>query len=288
MKGLFVVLGACLVLLGLNSLYIVDQREQVLVMQFGESVDVVKEPGLHFKVPVFQNLVRYDSRLLDHNAKPTEVIDNAQKPLVIDAFVKYFISDPRKFYVSVNNEVVARQRLNTFLDSSLRQVMGEVPLSTLLTGQRAEVMKTISDDVKAKAADLGMKVVDVRIMRADFPVENSNRIYERMKTEREREAKEFRAQGAEEAQRITSRAEKERSIILAEAEKTSQITRGEGEAISTKIFADAFGQDESFFDFYRSMQAYKETLSDQDTTMVLSPDSDFLKYFGNIGGSNKR
>jgi len=271
-----------------NAAFIVDQREQVLVLEFGKSVgDPVTTPGLHWKVPFVQTLVRYDNRILDLNAQPTEVIDSDKKPLRVDAFIKYHISNPLKFYQAVQTESRANQRLNTFLDSSLREIMGGVPIRTLLTDKRVEVMERIREDMVENAKSLGVEVVDVRIMRADFPQDNTNRIYENMTNERLKEAKELRAKGAEKAQQIMAEAEKQRTILLAEAEKESQIIRGEGDAEASRIFASAFGRDPEFYDFYRSMEVYRRTVGKDDTTMVLSPSSEFMRFFGNIDGATK-
>jgi membrane protease subunit HflC len=275
-----------------NTVYVVDQTEQALILQFGKPVRVVDEPGLRFKTPFIQNVEFYDKRLLDFDADPKEVIAADQKRLNVDAFVRYRIVDPLRFKQTVGNELTMRSRLNSILESSLREVLGSVPLSAVLSEKRAEIMAEIRDLVNmqarssqaageksATAGGFGIEVVDVRIMRADLPTANSESIYKRMQTEREREAKEFRAKGAEDAQKIRSQADKERTIILAEAKKKAEITRGEGESQSTKIFAEAFGQDQEFFGFYRSMQAYRRSLDGNDTTMVLSPDSEFLRYF---------
>ncbi len=285
--GLFITAGVIALMLLLSAVYIVDQREQALVLQFGEPVAVVKDAGLHFKIPFIQNVERFDKRILDLNARPREVIGSDKERLIVDAFVKFRIKDPLKFYQSVQTQRRGLERLDTFLESSLRQVLGSVQLSTLLTGERGVVMQEIRDDVGVKAEKLGLKVVDVRIMRADLPEKNSQAIYRRMQTEREREAKELRAQGDEESQRIRSRADRERVIILAEAKKQAEEIRGAGEAEATKIFADSFSKDSEFYAFYRSMNAYRETLTEGDTNMILSPDSDFMRFFGDIYGKKR-
>lgn len=275
-----------------NSAFVVSQTNQALVLQFGKPERVVKEAGLNFKIPFFQNVEYFDKRLLDFNAASKEVIAADQKRLIVDAFVRYRITDPLRFKQTVGNEMTMRSRLNSILESSLRQVLGSVPLATVLSEKRSEIMDNIRNLVNLQAigkkveggADnltqggFGIEVVDVRIKRADLPPANSEGIYKRMQTEREREAKEFRAKGAEDAQKIRSQADKERTIILAEAKKKAEITRGEGDGKATKIFADSFGRDEDFFQFYRSMQAYKKTLNKKDTTMIMSPDNEFLKF----------
>lgn len=284
MKILLSIIGVAVILL-LGSVFTVKEVEQALVLRFGEPVAVVKEPGLHFKRPfLFETIRKFDDRILDLNADPKELIASDQKRLIVDAFAKYRIVDPLKFYQTVRDEHGIRTRLNSILDSRLREVLGGVPLSTLLTGERAVIMEKIQKNVNSESIDFGVDVVDVRIMRADLPEKNSQAIFQRMQTEREREAKEFRAQGAEEAQRITSRADKDRTVILAEARKKAQILKGEGDAEATRIFAEAFGKDVDFFSFYRSLQAYNGTLDKENTSMVLSPDSEFLKYFNAAEG----
>jgi membrane protease subunit HflC len=268
---------AALIILS-NSIFIVDQTKQALVFQFGEVVRSESNPGMHIKVPFMQDVVYFDKRILNLAAEEKEVIAKDQKRLIVNAFGKYRITDPLKFYQTVRDENGIKSRLNSVLDSSLRQIIGEVPLSTLLTDQRAVLMKRIQQLVNNQAAGFGTTVIDVRIMRADLPKENSESIFKRMQTDREKEAKEFRAEGSEEAQRIKSRADRESKVILAEAQKKAQIVRGEGDAIANKIFASSFNKDPEFFAFYRSMQAYKNSLNSKDTTLILSPNSEFLKF----------
>lgn len=296
-----VVIAASLFVL-LNSVFVVSQTEQALVLEFGKPVRAVKEAGLNFKTPFIQNVEYFDNRLLEFDAQSNEVIAADQKRLIVDAFVRYRITDPLRFKQAVGNEATMRSRLNSILESSLRQVLGSVPLSAVLSEKRAEIMADIRNLVNAQAmgakveggADnvtkggFGIEVVDVRIKRADLPPANSEGIYKRMQTEREREAKEFRAKGSEDAQKIRSQADKERTIIIAEAKKKAEITRGEGDGTATKIFADSFGKDQDFFQFYRSMQAYKKTLNQKDTTMMMSPDSEFLKFMEKGGDSIPR
>ena len=260
----------------------VHQTEQVLVLQFGKPVRVVTEPGLEFKIPFVQQVERLDNRILGLDAPAEEIIASDQQRLVVDSFVRYRITDPLAFFQAVGNERVVRQRLNAILVSSLRRVLGEVPLSVVLTGERAELMLAIRKQVNSEAVRLGIEVVDVRIKRADLPEANSQAIYARMNSEREREAREFRARGAEIGLRIRARADRERVVLLAEAAREAQITRGEGDAEKNKVFAEAYGRDPEFFAFYRSMLAYTEALGQDDTTMVLSPDGEFFRYFGSI------
>ena len=263
-----------------SATFQVHQTEQVLVLQFGKPVRVVTLPGLEFKIPFVQQVERLDNRNLGLDAAAEEVIAADQKRLVVDSFVRYRIVDALQFFQAVGNERVVRNRLNAILVSSLRRVLGEVPLSVVLTGERAALMIAIRDQVNAEARDFGVEVVDVRIKRADLPDANSQAIYARMNTEREREAREFRARGAEIGLRIRARADRERTVLLAEAQRDSQVIRGEGDGTKNKVFAEAYGQDPEFFNFYRSMLAYTAALGQDDTTMVLSPNSEFFRYFG--------
>lgn len=286
-RGVLTVLGIVVLVIGIlafSTVFTVHQTEQALVLQFGDPKRVLTEPGLKFKVPFVENVVSFDRRILAFDAPVEEIIASDQKRLVVDAFARFRIVDPLLFYQTVGNEAVARSRLGAILNSSLRRVFGEVPLANVMTGERAELMVEISALVNQQALAFGMNVIDVRVKRADLPEANSQAIYERMRTEREREAREFRAQGAEIAQRIRSRADREKTVLLADADKQSQILRGEGDGERNRIFAEAFSQDPEFFAFYRSMQAYREALADDQTTMVLSPDSEFFRFFGDLLG----
>ncbi len=260
-----------------DSVFVVDQTEQALVLQFGEPVREIHDPGLHFKIPFTQNVVTYDRRVLDYEPPAEEVIAQDQKRLVVDSFALYRIVDSLQFYRSAGTEENVKLRLGATISGSLRRILGGEVLAKLLSPERANIMAAIRDDVAAQVKSFGIEVIDVRIRRADLPAENSEAIYKRMKSERDREAKEFRAQGAEQAQGITARADKEVSVIRADANKQSQIIKGQGDAESIRISAEAFGQDPEFFAFYRSLQAYQAALG-PGTTMVLSPDSDFFRY----------
>ena len=264
------------------SIFIVKEINQAIVLQFGDPKRILMKPGLNFKIPFIQNVVFLDKRILNLDAPPAEVIASDQKRLIVDAFARFKIVDPLKFYISVGNERVARSRLSTIINSRIRSVLGTQRLQTLLSEERTKQMALIQEGVNTEAAKFGIQIVDVRIKRADLPPANSDAIYRRMQTEREREAKEFRAKGAEMAITITSTADKEVTVILADAEKQSQILKGEGDGQRNKIFADAFGQDPEFFAFYRAMQAYETALIGGETSLILSPDSEFFKFFGNI------
>tara|TARA_B100001248_G_scaffold78014_1_gene56274 strand:+ start:223 stop:1092 length:870 start_codon:yes stop_codon:yes gene_type:complete len=269
------------------SIFIVKEINQAIVLQFGDPKRILMKPGLNFKVPFIQNVVFLDKRILNLDAPPAEVIASDQKRLIVDAFARFKIVDPLKFYISVGNERVARSRLSTIINSRIRSVLGTQRLQTLLSEERTKQMSLIQEGVNTEAAKFGIEIVDVRIKRADLPPANSDAIYRRMQTEREREAKEFRAKGAEMAITITSTADKEVTVILADAEKQSQILKGEGDGQRNKIFADAFGQDPQFFAFYRAMQAYETALIGGETSLILSPDSEFFKFFGNINSNSQ-
>ena len=264
------------------SIFIVKEVNQSIVLQFGDPKRIITSPGLNFKIPFIQNVVFLDKRILNLDAPPEEVIASDQKRLIVDAFARFQIVDPLKFYISVGNERVARSRLSTIINSRIRSVLGTQRLQTLLSVDRTKQMSLIQEGVNNEAEKFGIKIVDVRIKRADLPQANSNAIFARMQTEREREAKEFRAKGAEMAVTITSTADKKVTVILADAEKKSEIMKGEGDGQRNKIFADAFGQDPEFFAFYRAMQAYEKALIGGETSLILSPDSEFFKFFGNI------
>jgi len=270
-----------------QAAFVVKEIDQAIVLQFGNPKKIITEAGLKFKLPFIQNVVFIDKRILNLDNAPEEVIAADQKRLIVDAFARFQIVDPLKFYISVGNERVARSRLSTIINSRIRGVLGTQELSTLLSKERAKQMAIIQNDVNEEAKSFGIKIVDVRIKRADLPQANSEAIYKRMQTERQREAKEFRAEGAEIAAKITSTADKDVTVLLANANKQSQIFKGEGDGQRNKIFADAYGKDPEFFGFYRAMQAYETALIGGDTSLILSPDSDFFKFFGKAGITKK-
>ena len=265
------------------SLFTVKEINQAIVLQFGDPKKIITTAGLQFKLPFIQNVVFLDRRILSLDPPPAEVIASDQKRLIVDAYARFKIIDPLKFYISVGDERVARSRLATIINSRIRSVLGKQSLATLLSEERSTQMSIIQEGVNVEAEKFGITIIDVRIKRADLPQANSEAIYKRMQTEREREAKEFRARGAEMAVTITSTADRKVTVILANAQKQSEIMKGEGDGIRNKIFADAYGRDPDFFSFYRAMQAYETALIGGDTTLILSPDSDFFKFFGNSG-----
>ena len=267
-----------------SAFFIVKETHQAIVLQLGEPKKVYKDAGLYFKIPLIQNVHFLDKRVIDIDAPAEEVIALDQKRIIVDAYAKFIIKDPLKFYISVGNERIAQSRLASIINAKIRGVLGKENLVNLISTNRNKLMSQITKDVAEEAKDFGIDVIDVRIKRADLPSANSEAIFKRMQTERTREAKEFRAQGFEVGQTIKSIADKEVAIILADARKTAQITRGEGDGLRNKIFADAFGRDPEFFSFYRAMQSYEKSLiSGSETSLVLSPDSEFFRYFGESG-----
>ena len=285
-KKIFLPIILIFLLIFFSALFIVRQTEQALVLQFGDPIRVIKEPGLKIKIPLIQNAIFYDTRVLDFDAEVEEVILSDQKRLLVDAFIRYQIVDPLKFYQTVSNEAGFKARVGGILSGCLRRVFGSDPLEFVLSQDRFELMEKIQEGIDVETINFGVKMVDVRIKRADLPKANSEAIFARMRAEREKEARQFRAEGSEESQRIKSKAEKEKAVILANANKESQTIRGEGDGESVRIYAETFKKDEDFFSFYRSMEAYKKAFKDGDDepTLILSPDSDFFKYFDSKSG----
>ena len=287
-RRLLIVIAVLLVVAGvlaMSALFIVDQTEQALVLQFGQPRRVIRDPGLQIKRPFLEDVILYDNRLLDFEPPPEEVIVSDQKRLVVDTYTRYRITDPLLFYQTVNSEAAVRARLNAMVSGSLRRVLGNVTLSALLSDQRPAIMHQIRDEVAAQGKGFGIDVVDVRIRRADLPEENSQAIYARMVSERQQQAAQYRGEGAEAAQTVRANADRERTVILAEAQRDAQKVRGDGDAQSIRVYADAFGQDKEFFAFYRSMQAYRDALTGHGTSFVLTPDTGFFRFFENSGGA---
>jgi membrane protease subunit HflC len=288
MKKRFVILLSFIVVLTVlayNSLFFVEQRIQVLILQFGEPIRVIKEPGLNFKIPLAQNIVKFDKRILLFDNSAEEIIAADKKRLIVDAFVRYKIIDPLKFYQTVRFEAALNNRLGSVVNNSLRAVLGKVPLEAVISDRRELLMQEVSELVSQRATQFGISIEEVRIKKADLPSENSEAIYRRMQTERQQEAAQIRAVGNEKARFITAESEKQKTVLLAEAQRDSDILRGEGDAEKNKILGKAFNQDPDFFAFYRAMQAYSKALTEGDTTMVLSPKSDFFEFFGNAEGN---
>ncbi len=267
-----------------QSAFIVPETEQALVLQFGDPVAKYTVPGLKLKIPFVQDVMIFDKRVLDVDSSPEEVILADQKRLVVDTFVRYKINDMLQFYKSLETEDQASTRLDNIINSTLRGVLGNATLADVLSAKRDVLMAAVKEQVEKSVAGYGIEIVDIRIGRADLPKQTSEAIYARMRTERQREAAQFRAQGQQEAQGIRSKADKERTVLLAEAEKQAQISRGEGDAEASKIYATAYNHDPSFYAFYRTMEAYRDSLSGDATTLVLSPDNEFLRYFRDQSG----
>jgi membrane protease subunit HflC len=274
-----IIVGALAVALS-TSLFIVPQTQQALVLQFGEIRRTVRDPGLQVKLP-WQSVMFYDKRLVDLDPPVQSVILADQKRLDVDAYARFRIIDPRLFNQRVRDEANARTRLAPIVNSSMRRVLGNATLANVLSADRDRIMADIQKEVNEAARDFGIEIVDVRLRRADLPQQTSEAIFNRMRSEREREAKEARAQGEEERQRIQSRADRDRAVLLAEAQREAQTIRGEGDGLAVKIYADAFGRDPNFFAFYRSMQAYRDSMTGPDTTMVLSPEMSFFRFMNN-------
>jgi membrane protease subunit HflC len=273
-----------IIIIGYSSVFTVAQTEQVLVVRLGEPVRVVTEPGLNFKAPFIDSVISIDKRILDLENPSQEVIASDQKRLVVDAFARYRIKNALRFYQSIGSIQAANVQLTTLLNASLRRVLGEVTFITVVRDEREALMARIRDQLDKEADGYGIQVVDVRIRRADLPEQNSQAVYQRMQTERQREAAEFRAQGGQKAQEIRSKADREATVIIAEANSTAEQTRGAGDAERNRLFAEAYGKDPDFFAFYRSMTAYENGLKSSDTRFLLQPNSEFFRFFANPAG----
>lgn len=263
-----------------SAVFTVNETQQALVLQFGEVRQQINKPGLAFKIPLIQESRFFDKRILNVDPPSEEVLLSDQKRLVVDAFARYRITDMLKFFQALKNEQMADGRLQNIINANLRNTLGKAPLTDVLSEKRASLMAEIQRAVNHDAERFGIQVVNVRIVRADLPAQTSEAIYARMRSEREQEAKQARAEGAEKAQKITADADKERRVMLADAERQAQVKRGEGDKAAITTYSAAFGRDPKFYAFYRSMQAYKNALADPETTLVLTPDNDFFRFFG--------
>jgi membrane protease subunit HflC len=282
--GVALVLAVVIAIVGYSSIFTVYQTRQALVIRLGQPIRIVNEAGLHFKLPFIDNVIYVDKRILDLENPAQEIIASDQKRLVVDAFARYQITDPLRFYQAVGSVQVANAQLSQLLNSALRRVLGESSFQTLVRDDRSALMGRIREQLDREAERYGINVVDVRIRRADLPEQNSQAVYQRMQTERQREAAEFRAQGSQRGQEIRSRADRDVTVLIADATSKAEQIRGEGDATRNRIFAEAFSRDADFFSFYRSMQAYEAGLKHNDTRMVLKPDSDFFRYFTDPSG----
>ena len=285
--GVLAVLAAAALILVYGSIFTVTPTRQALVLRLGNPQQPRTEPGLNFKMPLIDNVVYIDKRILDLEAPAQEVIASDQKRLVVDAFARYRIKDPLRYYQTLGSAAAANSQLAILVNSALRRVLGEVTFTHVVRDQRSDLMARIRELVDKEAGAYGIEIVDVRIRRADLPEANSQAVYQRMQTERQREAAEFRAQGSQRAQEIRSRADREVTVLIADAQSKSEQIRGEGDGSRNKIFADAFSRDPDFFGFYRSMQAYETGLKPNDTRLLLRPDTSFFKYFSDPAGQQK-
>jgi membrane protease subunit HflC len=267
-----------------GALFTVYQTRQALVVRLGQPVRVVTEPGLHSKIPLIDSVISIDKRILDLENPAQEVIASDQKRLVVDAFARYRIKEPLKFYQTVGTVDGANLQLSTLLNSALRRVLGEATLTQVVRDQREHLMAKVREQLDTEAQAFGIAVVDVRIRRADLPEQNSQAVYQRMQTERQQEAAQLRAQGTQRAQEIRAKADREVTVLLADAQSKGEQTRGEGDGERNRIFAEAYGKDPDFFSFYRSMQAYEAGMRPNDTRMLLKPDSEFFRYFVDPSG----
>jgi membrane protease subunit HflC len=279
--GVVAVIIAAALIVAYSSVFTVYQTQQALVLRLGNPQAPITEPGLHFKAPFIDTVIYIDKRILDLEAPAQEVIASDQKRLVVDAFARYRIDKPLRFYQTLGSIRGANSQLAILLNSALRRVLGEVTFTHVVRDQRAELMSRIQQLVDQEAKSYGIEVVDVRIRRADLPEQNSLAVYKRMQTERQREAAEFRAQGNQRGQEIRARADREVTVLVAEANSKAEQIRGEGDATRNQIFAKAYTQDPDFFAFYRSMQAYENGLKADDTRLLLKPDTNFFRFFNN-------
>jgi membrane protease subunit HflC len=282
--GILAALVLVALVVGYSSLFTVYQTRQALVVRLGDPIRIVTEPGLNFKIPFLDSVIYVDKRILDLENPSQEVIASDQKRLVVDAFARYRINNALKFYQTVGSVEGANSRLSTLLNSALRRVLGEATLTHVVRDERAQLMARVREQLESEAQAFGISVVDVRIRRADLPEQNSLAVYQRMQTERQREAAEFRAQGSQRSQETRAKADRDVTVLIAEATSKGEQIRGEGDAERNRIYADAYGRDQDFFSFYRSMQAYENGLKANDTRLLLKPDSEFFRFFANPSG----
>jgi membrane protease subunit HflC len=286
--GIVAAVVVVLLIVAYSSMFTVYQTRQALVVRLGQPVRVITTPGLNVKVPIIDSVIYIDNRILDLENPAQEIIASDQKRLVVDAFARYRIRDPLRFYQVVNTVERANGQLSTLMNSALRRVLGEATLTHVVRDDRAQLMSRVREQLDRDAQAFGIQVVDVRIRRADLPEQNSQAVYQRMQTERQREAAEFRAQGSQKSQEIRARADRDVTVLVADATSKSEQLRGDGDAERNRIFAEAYNKDTDFFAFYRSMQAYETGLRPNDTRLVLKPDSDFFRYFNDPSGKGGR
>ncbi|HEY4921577.1 MAG TPA: protease modulator HflC [Xanthobacteraceae bacterium] len=282
--GVAIVLALVVLITGYSSLFTVYQTRQALVVRLGNPLRVETLPGLHFKMPLLDSVIYVDKRILDLESPAQEILASDSKPLIVDAFARYRVRDALKFYQSVGTTEGANARLSPLLSSAVRRVLGDATLIQVVRDQREQLMARVRQQIDTEAKNFGVEIVDVRIRRADLPPQNSEAVYKRMQTDREREAQEFRSAGTQKAQEIRAKADRDATVIVAEATSKGEQTRGEGDAERNRIFAEAYGKDPNFFAFYRSMQAYDTGLTQGDTRFVVRPDTEFFRYFSDPNG----
>ncbi len=275
--GIIIIAMIILFLAGASPFFVVDIIHTAIVVQLGKPVRTITEPGLKFKIPFIQDVIQFDKRLLDYDSAPQDVVTKDKKTLVIDNFAKWRIVEPLKFYEAFRTQRAARSRLDDIIYSELRVDLGQHDLSEIISKNRSEIMATVTKIANEKALEYGIEIKDVRIKRADLPEENEKAVFRRMQAERGREAKRYRSEGAEEAQKVRSEAEKEKEILLSEAYKKEQQLMGQGDAKAFGIYAEAYGKDAKFFEFMRSMEAYKKVFN-EETTLVLTTNSEFFRF----------
>ena len=280
-KSILIIVIIVLILVANFSLFMVDETKQAIILQFGKPIKVIQEPGLHLKVPFIQNVVLFEGRLLIYDAQPTEIITRDKKTLILDNYARWKIEDPLLFLQTVRDINGAQARLDDIIYSELRVDLGKFDMSEIVSLKRTEIMETVTQRSNEKSMEYGINIVDVRIKRADLPSENEKNIFARMQAERERIAKQYRAEGEEESAKIMAETEREKTVILAEAYKQAQQLRGEGEAEAIRIYAESFNQDPEFYQFFRTMESYQNSLK-EETTILLSPDSEYIKYMNRI------
>lgn len=284
-----IILALILLIVGYSSLFTVYQTRQALVVRLGNPLRIETQPGLHVKMPLIDSVIYVDKRILDIENSPQEILASDSKPLIVDAFARYRVRDPLKFYQTVGTTDGANSRLSPLLNAAVRRVLGDATLIQVVRDQREALMGRVREQIESEARNFGVEIVDVRIRRADLPSQNSEAVYNRMRTDREREAQEFKSQGTQKAQEIRARADRDATVIVADAMSKAEQTRGEGDAERNRIFAEAYGKDPDFFAFYRSMQAYESGLQQGDTRLVVRPDSEFFRYFldpkGKVSGA---
>lgn len=288
--GIISLIGVLLIaIMSFMSAFIVTERTQAVVQRFGEPIRTIREPGLYFKVPVAEQTIFFDRRILSLDLPPQEINPQDGRKLVVDSFARFRIVDPLKTYQSARTELQAINLLENILDSSVRQILGRTASDNIISGERTALMAEISESTNNQAQALGVEVVDVRLVKVDLPDQNSQAVYDQMRTERQKLAAQLRAEGKEIKLVTTATADRERAEIIANAHRESEIIRGQADGQAVKLFADAFSKDEEFFEFYRSLQAYRTAMNNDDTTLVLSPDSEFFRLFmkGGTDGNKK-